>query len=208
MIFKKYQRDLIRKYGPRLEGSVLDIGCGKKPYKKFLTKASKYVGMDTDKNVEPDLVGAIEDIKAKDGSFGGVLCSEVIEHVPEPLEALKEVARVTERGGLLYLTVPMSWGLHYEPHDYYRFTPYSLKYLLKKSGFKIEKTERIGGFCSLVSQRIIDVSYFFMLRLKIPRLVVIILLAPISILSYYSALIFDRIDKRDALGWMVLARKK
>lgn len=205
-IIKKLQRDLIRRYGPRLTGKVLDIGCGKRPYRRFLA-AKEYVGVDSDPNVGPDAVADVPGLPFENESFDAVLCTEVLEHTPEPKEALADINRVLKPGGLLYLTVPMSWGLHYEPNDYYRFTKYGLEYLLKESGFEVLEVERVGGFASLCAQRKIDVFYFLLLRLKIPSALALALLAPFSVVSYLLSSVFDKIDQRDALGWAVLARK-
>ena len=197
---------MLRRYGQRLTGRVLDIGCGKRPYRRFLA-AKEYVGIDPDSNVEPDVVANVPGLPFENESFDGVLCTEVLEHTAEPKEALKDIHRVLKSGGLLYLSAPMSWCLHYEPDDYYRFTKYGLEHLLKKAGFEVLEIRRIGGFASLCAQRKIDVFYFLLLRLKIPAFLVLVFLAPFSILSYLLSSVFDKIDKRDALGWMVLAKK-
>jgi len=206
-IIKNLQQNLVRQYGPRLTGKVLDIGCGRRPYRNFLA-AKEYVGIDPDPNVEPDVVANVPGLPFENESFDGVLCTEVLEHTAEPKEALKDIRRVLKSGGLLYLSAPMSWCLHYEPKDFFRYTKFGLKYLLEKTGFEILEIERIGGFASLCAQRKIDVFYFLLLRLKVPEKLALVLLAPFSVLSYLLSLFFDKIDERDALGWMVLATKK
>lgn len=40
--------------------------------------------------------------------------------MPEPTQALAETVRLLRPAGLLYLTTPQMWSLHYEPHDYFR----------------------------------------------------------------------------------------
>ncbi|MEE2566980.1 class I SAM-dependent methyltransferase [Hyphobacterium marinum] len=44
-----------------------------------------------------------------DGSFDAVICSEVLEHVPDPQAALAEIVRVTRPGGQVALSVPRWW---------------------------------------------------------------------------------------------------
>jgi 2-polyprenyl-3-methyl-5-hydroxy-6-metoxy-1,4-benzoquinol methylase len=51
-----------------------------------------------------DYVCDAESIPAADGSFDVILCTEVLEHVPEPVKVLQEIARLLCPGGLLELT--------------------------------------------------------------------------------------------------------
>src|SRR5674476_1266665 len=53
-----------------------------------------------------DLVSDITAIPAPDASFDAILCSEVLEHVPEPTHALDEFTRLLKPGGVLILTAP------------------------------------------------------------------------------------------------------
>ncbi len=46
-----------------------------------------------------DLVSDIVEIPAPDSSFDAILCSEVLEHVPEPTHALNEFGRLLKLGG-------------------------------------------------------------------------------------------------------------
>jgi hypothetical protein len=48
---------------------------------------------------------------------------------------LTEFVRVLRPGGRLYLTAPLVWELHEEPHDFYRYTRYGLEHLLTQAGF-------------------------------------------------------------------------
>ena len=59
------------------------------------------------------------------GSFDIVICSEVIEHTPEPGAAFRELARVLKRGGILVLTVPnrfWHWAVRFA--NRFRLRPY------------------------------------------------------------------------------------
>ena len=51
-------------------------------------------------------VGNILDIPHPDGSFDVVLASEILEHVPEDVEAISELVRILAPGGTLAVTVP------------------------------------------------------------------------------------------------------
>jgi SAM-dependent methyltransferase len=124
---------------------VLDVGCGHKPYRECFGNV-RYLGMDfTAEDSSPDFLGNACKIPVRTGSVDIVLCTQVIEHVPEPAEMLSELHRVLRPGGYLILTGPMYWPLHEEPFDFYRFTKYGFMYLLKKSGFSSSEILEDGG---------------------------------------------------------------
>ena len=70
-----------------------------------------------------------------DASVDVVLCTETLEHVPDPPAFLAEAFRCLRPGGRLLLTVPFAARWHYIPHDYWRFTPSGLDRLLSAAGF-------------------------------------------------------------------------
>ena len=61
--------------------------------------------------------------------------TQVLEYVPDPGAVLTEVHRILRVDAHVYLTVPLIWELHELPHDYYRYTPASLRLLLEGAGF-------------------------------------------------------------------------
>jgi ubiquinone/menaquinone biosynthesis C-methylase UbiE len=126
-------RDLQR-YLPGLRGDVLDVGCGQSPYRFLLNrKMTRYVGidiMDAEKfdYINPEIVPFDgEEIPFPDASFDAAICTEVLEHVAHFQELVDEIYRVMKDGGTAIITVPWSARFHYVPHDYFRYTPSSLR---------------------------------------------------------------------------------
>jgi SAM-dependent methyltransferase len=127
---------------PSLYGTVADIGCGAQPYRPLLADATTYIGVDTP-DAEEHFGYAVPDVRRldgdrwplADGEADAVLSTETLEHVPEPGTFLAEAARCLRPGGRLVLTVPFAARWHYVPHDYWRYTPASLKRLLEDAGF-------------------------------------------------------------------------
>ncbi len=146
---------------PEFSGHLLDIGCGKMPYKEYLLKnagISSYTGLDIesalqyDKNVKPDFTWKGITMPFEDASFECAFGTEVLEHCPEPEVVLKEVYRVLKPGGVFFFTVPFLWNLHEVPHDEYRYTPFSLTRHLKNSGFTDITLKATGGWHASMAQ--------------------------------------------------------
>lgn len=123
-------------------GLVVDVGCGAQPYRALLPPTATYRGIDTVNAAEhfgyevPDTTYFDGDVwPVEDGRAGTVLATETLEHVLDPVAFLGQAARCLQPGGKLILTVPFAARWHFIPHDYWRFTPSSLRHLLEGSGF-------------------------------------------------------------------------
>jgi SAM-dependent methyltransferase len=124
-------------------GKVVDVGCGGQPYRSLLPESVEYVGLDiADAEAHfgyraPDTVffsGTEWPLEAHDADL--LLCTEALEHVPDPSRFLQEAFRCLRPGGRLVATVPFSARWHFVPFDYWRFTPSGLKQLLQEAGFR------------------------------------------------------------------------
>jgi len=206
---------MARRYCPLLEGTVLDVGCGLSQYRSMLPSAARYIGMDVTPNSQTAIVASALHLPFGDSSIDSILCSEVLEHLPEPSDAIAEMQRVLRRGGRVYLTTPQSWGLHYEPHDYFRYTKYGLRYLFEKHGFQIEEVRQIGGLFSYFSVRCLELlvanpvmSLLAAIGVRRGRYRAAALAAlPLNVVLYPFCRLVDRFDRTNAYGWAVLARK-
>ncbi len=107
---------------------TLDIGSGGSGYDRYFPNR---VTVDIDPARKPDIVADAEHLPFKDGEFSFVLCTEVLEHVRNPREAISEMHRVLEPGGTLILTTRFVYPLHDTPHDYWRFTRYGMEELFR-----------------------------------------------------------------------------
>lgn len=94
------------------------------------------------------LRGNAQRLPFPDASFDRVLCSEVLEHVPDPRQAAAELVRVLRPGGLLAVSVPTpvtEWGYRYSSDDYFNspgghvriFAFGSLRRLLAAEGLEV-----------------------------------------------------------------------
>lgn len=125
-------------------GTVVDVGCGAQPYRGLLPTSTRYIGLDTQSALQdfgysmPDVlpIGDDDHWPVDGGEADLVLATETLEHVRRPDEFLGEAARILRPGGQIVLTVPFAARWHYIPHDYWRFTPSSLRMLLERAGFR------------------------------------------------------------------------
>lgn len=125
---------------------VLDVGAGSCPYRKlfshceYRTQDLAPLRGDQLRHGGYGQINYVSDLAAipvPDGSFGAVLCTEVLEHHPEPIKVVEELARILEPGGKLILTAPLGSGIHQEPYHYYGgYTPWWYERFLGAAGFK------------------------------------------------------------------------
>lgn len=118
---------------------LIDVGAGNSPYRE-LFEHLHYESADWENSPHPgaravDHIGPAHDLPVEDGSYDAVLCTQVLEHVPNPGEVVREQYRVLRPGGRLYMTVPLVWELHELPFDFFRYTPHGLERLLDAVGF-------------------------------------------------------------------------
>lgn len=199
-------RPLLDKHG---HGRILDAGAGGAAYRRVLSQqASEYISLDiSDERARPTVVGSVLALPFVDCSFDTVFCSQVLEHVPKPEAALKELERILAPGGVLILSAPHLAYLHNEPHDYFRFTRHGLVHLCSEVGLQVEEIRPAGGLLSFLGH--------------IPSVVGKALLRPLPIVydaflalnavwSRAVAWLDERIERRKlfALNYVVVARKR
>jgi SAM-dependent methyltransferase len=138
-LFTVMLENSLRRCAPFVKGRTLDVGCGMRPYEKtFFAGASKYIGADylTDRS-KPDVVCSALDLPFGENEFDTVVSTELLEHVPDPLRAMREMNRVLKPGGHLVLTTPMYWPRHEVPYDFFRYPYDGLLHLLNESGLEV-----------------------------------------------------------------------
>jgi SAM-dependent methyltransferase len=102
-----------------------------------------------------DLVSDIAAIPAPDRSFDAILCSEVLEHVPDPTRALDEFARLLKPGGTLILTAPFASQVHMAPYHYCTgFSRYWYERHLPVRGFEIRELSPNGDWFAYAEQEL------------------------------------------------------
>lgn len=143
---------------------VLDVAAGTAPYRTFFAHCDykthdfaqykSYQDGSEGKYTALDYVSDIRHIPVPDASFDVILCTEALEHVARPIEALAEMARIVKPGGRLLLTAPLGSGLHQEPYHFYGgYTPHWYRKFLAELGCEVmEITPNHGYFANLAQE--------------------------------------------------------
>jgi len=149
---------------------ILDAGAGELQYKKFCQHLD-YVSQDFGRyegkgdasglqmgswdNSRLDIVSDITNIPVESASFDAVMCVEVFEHLPRPIDALKEFARILRLGGILIITVPVSSLIHFAPFYFYNgFSRYFFERFLQEEGFDLVELTPNGNYFDYIAQEI------------------------------------------------------
>ncbi len=159
------QMEFIREAAQSISANslILDVGAGDAPYREFF-QHTNYMTLDWDKStyrpaIPPDFVTTADNIPCASGTIDGVICTEVLEHVPDPLRVLNEIGRVLRPGGHIWLTAPFVWPLHEQPYDYYRFTSHGLRLLLETSGFESIRVMPLQDSFTTLAQLFRDMAW-------------------------------------------------
>ena len=204
--------------------TILDAGAGECQFQKYCLHL-KYISQDFGKytgggdvgihtgswdNSKLDIVSDITEIPLPDNSVDAVMCTEVFEHIPNPILAIKEFARLVKPGGYLVLTAPFASLVHFAPYHFYSgFSRYFYEKYLPEYGFHIEDMQFNGNFFEYLSQEILRIDFC---RKKYTKKRLNILEKGLLVLVLLLLRKFSKSDKGSSeilcYGLHVFARKK
>jgi SAM-dependent methyltransferase len=218
-------------------GELVDVGCGDRPYEDlFRSRVSRYVGVEHDDtygtsyyahtNPKADVVYRGDHLPFDDASFDTVLSNQVGEHVRHPEAFFGELARLLRPGGHLIFTVPFSYRIHSDPHDFHRFTRYALQSYASDAGLEVVRLHPRGGFWSVIGQKLTSHMAMNLGRMKSaaqaigehgyeapetlqPRYWTLPVLGPAIVGVAAVTKVLDRInhDESETLGYTLIASK-
>jgi SAM-dependent methyltransferase len=143
---------LLEFHAAEMQGYVIDVG-GKRhnkrgqfspPHKN--AKAWVYVNLDID--TQPDLFADVSTLPISNQSADVVICTEVLEHLANPVTCSTEIVRILKPGGIAFVSVPFMYPIHADPYDFQRFTDDGLKHLFKTCSTM--KIWPMGGFLGVL----------------------------------------------------------
>src|ERR1044072_5627944 len=202
---------------------VLDAAAGLKPYEAFFRhclyescdfgNVQEFYGNLDDGNrgdisSRHTYICPIEKIPCADDTFDFILCTQVLEHVPDPLAAVKELRRVLKSSGQLFLTVPQGYGVHGEPYNFFYFTKYGLELVLKQAGFEVMKIRERGCYFYYLYDRLANAIPRIVVGYKKRMSLMMLVLSPVHIILAYvlgpALLLLEPLDreKRFTMGYV------
>lgn len=201
-------KQFLKKELKAISGSILDVGAGLSPWRDLLPKDCPYQALDIEPLTPETKVFDGRTFPYSDHSFSAILCTEVIEHTPDPKAFIDEIARVLKPGGQLVLTVPFSARRHLLPMDFRRWTKEGLIELFKKD-FKDIKIQERGTDLSVIANKLIVLEFKYLRQpwnwplgiILIPQTILFWILAHLS-------LCLQPKGSLDPLGYGVTALRK
>lgn len=149
---------------------ILDAGAGTRRYKRFCDHLNyisqdfgKYNGIGDAAGLQTgefnygdlDIISDIVNIPEPDSSFDAIMCIEVLEHVPDPIAAIKEFSRLLKPNGQLIVTAPFCSLTHMAPYHFYSgFNRYFFERHLPAMGLEILEVSPNGDFAEFLGQEI------------------------------------------------------
>jgi ubiquinone/menaquinone biosynthesis C-methylase UbiE len=154
-------RTYLRRFLARAAGEVrpgqrvLDAGAGRAQYRGLFAHAryetADFMAVQGKAYRQPDYVCDLAAIPVEDARYDHVVCTQVLEHLPDPGRVLEELHRVLEPGGTLWLSAPLFYAEHERPYDFFRYTRYGLRRLLETAGFEVLEIEWLEGYFGTLS---------------------------------------------------------
>jgi len=136
-------------------GRVLDVGFADIP-NCFLSNCD-VIGLDRQLTTRPCnysavVVGDVPDFPFQSASFDTILAGEIIEHLEQPMQFLREARRLLQQGGRIVISAPnpfyppiilLNWFMirrfFYAREHLFGFEPRYMVRLLERTGFVVEK---------------------------------------------------------------------
>lgn len=208
--------------------ALLDVGAGECAYKKYCGHLD-YLAQDiaqydgtgdgtglhtgTWDTSQLDFVCDLYDIP-EDRQFDAVLCSEVLEHVVDPVRAVEKLVRLTRPGGQIIITAPFNSLTHFAPYHFCTgFSQYFYRHHLERLGCEIDELTANGGFFDMMDQEIGRVSRVrrkFGIWLPEPVTFLLMQIARLNVrllASMDGGRMARKSSELQCLGWFVVARK-
>jgi SAM-dependent methyltransferase len=142
-----------------------------------------------------------------DARYDAAICIEVLEHLPEPTQAVATIARILKPGGVVVISVPHLSRLHDLPHDYFRYTEFGLRHLLGQAGLEIVSLQTKGGLLTFLAHQLSTVV--LAVAWSLPPFKALLLAANkwlLALGAFYADQLLG-MDKHFPQGYIVVARK-
>jgi SAM-dependent methyltransferase len=129
---------------------VLDAGSGGGPYRSCFAQ-HRYESADFENAPGVDYVCDLARTPIQADRYDLVVCTQVLEHVPNPGMVLSELYRLLKPGAQLWLSTPLFYEEHMQPYDFFRYTRFGLTRLFEDAGFVVSEITELEGYYGSLS---------------------------------------------------------
>lgn len=194
----------------KLRGSILDLGGSYKSlYRKFWDTGEKIVSLNISAQAKPDIVHNLEKpLPIENESYDNVLLINVLEHIHNYKDLLRESARIIKKKGVLIIAMPFLFPIHPSPVDFWRFSEDILRLEISQAGFSIINIDVLGHGVFSTCFVFIDRLCPHFIRTTINRLLAVVAVFFDEIFSWFAYWTKRKYRKSDyALGYVITAQK-
>ena len=208
----------IKKYGNSLlSKTALDVGAGLSPYRpNFEALGFNYFSQDfgsyrpSEKNnpglqnleweyPKHDFVCDALDI-ADTPKYDFIICTEVFEHVPDPVALIEKLSALTKSGGYILVTVPFLSLMHQSPYWFSSgLSPFWFEFWAEKLNLEICELEVSGDYIDLMEQEVARLLYFKKPIRGFPRLS--------KLVKFFRSRLPNEVLESGGLGTMCVLRQ-
>lgn len=228
----RFQREVIEEVKRYAKGKLVDIGCGRMPYRKELEPLIvSYTGVDHPEvsklyssELKPEVLADARKLPFSKNSFDTALLLHVLEHVDDPQMVIEEAGRILKPNGVLIISAPFLYPLHDMPYDWGRYTETALRSFIDDAGLRVVKIKKQGNFLvfwlqmlnTFLVKRINDIllhnfklySIAFLLILMPVALIITVFNNLLIIVISNASNVFPKYPNYFPLGYLLIARKK
>lgn len=205
--------------------NIIDVGAGEMRHKKYCDhlkyKSQDFgrykglgdkIGLQTGKwnTKKIDIISDILSIPVASLTYDNVLCVEVLEHIPYPALAIKEISRILKKNGKLILTAPFASQTHLSP--YFFSTGFNISWyrqVLIENKLKIVDVQINGNFFDYINQELCRLPMVLRNYSNLSVLVysLYLIIVPVVFIFWILSMFSKGSEKQLCFGYHILAKK-
>jgi SAM-dependent methyltransferase len=137
---------------------MLDAGAGDSPYRHLFGhaeyEAADICKRDAHRYAHVAHVCDRASIPVENDRYDLALCTQVLEHVADPVAVLRELRRVLKPGACLWISAPLSFEEHEVPYDFFRYTQFGWRHLMQTTGFEVMEIGWLQGYLGTLAYQL------------------------------------------------------
>jgi len=125
----------------RTSEKTLILNCEDAPFNKYYPNYIRVYDMPEHKLGVDHCIKDPSTLPFQDNEFKHIACTGWLEHLKDPQAVANEIFRVTAKGGTIAISASSAFSIHCAPNDFFHFTPYGIRLIFERSGFRVTKSE-------------------------------------------------------------------